>query len=1459
MPHTATENPHLSAPQDDNVIDDVIRSSLPQWLTRSSSGQIARLREVLNAHHATQARLRGRTLGLHSPQVFAERQFSSLLVQPLPEGVGFEQLQWLQIGPSFSEQPGALLGGYAPAETRENGLLRLMHNFADVHFYQGTGLVVPGNTALLSGSSADLVNACRRLDVGTLYQAELARVYDATTQTLLASDKQSGLSLAVEVAALKGEINAHEQLALREMLDVGASHTQDGLKGYPGLLQILGCPAADGLLIYLRDKDGSLHSVMLYLPGDPRQTLRRCLSVSQLSSALVAALREDGYEQYFLKLIALDQRAEFASTLGKRLGDAKPDLELEGITQEGSIFDALARQQVQRLRDDARLLLIPTSSVDANAAKARRESWKAAGLSLSNLAGLFIPAVGAVLMAKIVVQTLDEVFEGVRDWSLGHQHEALEHMLGVAATVVATAATVATVSFMRSAFVDAMEIVSKDGKTSRLWASDLEPYSCERGNAVLQSDGRFTDGVRHWIRLGGRFTEVHQPEPGGLYRLRHPQRPADYGPIVLHNGERSWQLLHGRPQALSDSAAMLDTLWPHDPPLDDTTAERILRVAGMDQEELRGLLVENRRASVNLRVTLDYFDADARIEVFFRQLQQTPPVVSDPSLLAWCEQQFDVGNGAANVLRAKARLRSPLFNHLTQPAASGDGLARQLSTAFSGLPDAYAQALANDAHAVEEGIAGEDASTPEPQRIPLVLASKAHALARVARFNRMMAGCYLPSAYSEDTGVLLFHLLETLPLEGLNVSLGNDVAGDEPLASIVAGTPESPHYQLVHEQGGFSVYDEQGARIESEHLDGIYSALAWVLGERGLLGELQIESEHAPSRLRDKLMQQLPGTQAAIERLLGWAPVARWWNPGERLADGRVGYLLSGRRPARLSRKARLRDGLRQFFPGLDDAQLERELNGRWRRGLSVSAELRSLEDDLYQLTGKLNAWVGVAFNTAERNARLQVAEQLLRAWRGLGEFHESTVQGARGGLKLVFNGLPVTTLPDLPQQLTLQHVSTLVIQDTAIGQVHASFLQAFSELQRLDLSNNRLLACPGGLGYLSNLRHLRLARNQIRLNAQAVEALASLSQLTHLDLSGNPALGTFNINYLRLSQLTVIRLRRCGLKVWPTNIELCGFLREVDLRDNAIQTVPREVLRMPSDFRQAFVVTGNPLSRMELSNLVALDPIQEVGETETGRPWWVRAGESDAERGGIWDALSADADNAALFRLLERLEPQAGFSWQERYLIERSWDILALMPRDEVFASSVRSVLGSTLGDENDAIERFSQLLRLHAEARAMNNEPALSGQVLLSLGRSLYRLDRLQAFVLADIAERGAQLDAGLQGALGLRYRVRLRRALALPFQPLRIYDIQAPSISAALVASAQESVEAAAGDDFVAQYLCRQVFWQRFLERFDPAAFAVVGQEDALQALRQRLTLEYLQRMARIDHGTERGVGR
>ncbi|MFP3498988.1 DUF6543 domain-containing protein, partial [Pseudomonas sp. SIMBA_059] len=88
------------------------------------------------------------------------------------------------------------------------------------------------------------------------------------------------------------------------------------------------------------------------------------------------------------------------------------------------------------------------------------------GWDVANLAGMFVPVVGELLLGRMLVQTVSEVYEGVTDWAYGHQHEALEDLLGVAETMAQVAVTGAVIGatghFVRSRFVDGLEPVRLD-------------------------------------------------------------------------------------------------------------------------------------------------------------------------------------------------------------------------------------------------------------------------------------------------------------------------------------------------------------------------------------------------------------------------------------------------------------------------------------------------------------------------------------------------------------------------------------------------------------------------------------------------------------------------------------------------------------------------------------------------------------------------------------------------------------------------------------------------------------------------------------------------------------------------------------------------------------------------------------------------------------------------------------
>ncbi|BBH45316.1 NEL-type E3 ubiquitin ligase domain-containing protein [Pseudomonas sp. KU43P] len=1439
--------------------DDFIAARLPAWLKQASRAQLSGLRAAFNIHQASQARLRRHTLKLEPLDVFAEKHLKVLLAKPLPEGVEFSQLEWLVVTPWLGTLGSSDMQAFGYQASRTSGILRLMSNFElGNSFYAGSGLVAPGQDEVLSISDTELVSTCRMLDVGKKYQDELDQVFNAEALGILADDKRSGLALASKIAAMKGDISAKVEIALLEMTREQIHLEKSGLRGYGGTLQVLGQVAADGMLVRLRDVEGRQVGVLLYLPSDPLQALRYFADETSMNSALAALLQDESYLSFFTQLISLQNRASFVEQLGKRLKDPKPDLDLEGVVVEGSIFDALASAQVKRTKEDARLLLVPTAEADVKAARARHEAWKSAGLNLINLAGLFIPVLGALLLGQLVLQTLSDVFEGAQDWYEGHRHEALEHMLGVAEALAVTTATVVGVSVVRSALVAAMEPVNVRSGIKRLWDDSLVPYESVPGNIALRPDGLYGDGKQRWLRSGSRYYEVHRPDPQGPYRLRHQRRSGAYEPVVLHNDERCWRPICERPWEWDDRARMLDRLWPQHPMIGAQRAEQVLRVAGVDQDELRGILMENRVLPVNLREALRSFEADEQIGRFFDHLQRKRLDAQDEKLLKWCEGLPDVGKGIAQVLKAKLQLRGALYMHLTRPDIVGnDPLFKQLQRDFPGLGDSYATLLAGGASALERSEAVSN------RRLPQGLALKAASLLRVARISKALAGLYLASGYCTETGELVFALLNQLDPRTININLCEGEVDGRLVASLVAQGQGEPLRTLVHQEGRFNAFEADGSKLEISVDDpGDLFEVITALTTPAQWAELGVEGDDGVSQvLRGRALEQLPEGHEEIARFMEWPERTRWFNPGQRLEDGRVGYLLSGRgaERARTSREV-LRDGMRRYFPGLSETQIDKELQRMLAGRASAYDLLLELQDDHEQLEVTLQRWQGSELNDARRQIRGHVAQRLRRAWGAQAEVEAVNDDGVVRQ-RLSLTDLTITTLPAFALQLNFTYITSLVMTGTTISEVPSQFLSAFSGLRVLSMGGNALLRVPEGISYLTELRELSLARNNIRLDAASEQALTRLPRLCSLDLSHNP-LGQFAMRFNHLPHMVKLYLRNCRLGTWPLGVELCGFLEVADLRYNQLPAAPNDLLLMPYEFRRAFQLDGNSISSGDLQRFYALDSIPEEPSgppvsTIDARAWWSgEDAQGQVSLGKRWDELQKTVEGQKFVGLLGNLIAFADFSWKRSYLFEQGWSVLTERENNAVFRQQVDALMAQPMTDDNAVIDRFSQL-SLHLRiARAEARVAVGRGAELLDFGRALMRLDFLNQYARRDVVRRQQVRARVDRMAIVLGYRVRLRQRLNLPQQPLALRESQDGRVSGEQLLEALRALRENETHENLAASLCRRSFWQRYVELENAGAFShltdvytqrrnlIEGQRVQLGELQYRASLNALE---------------
>lgn len=1454
--------------------DDFIIKRLPAWLEQGTPGQISALRTHYKALKASQAKVSKATEALVGLKAYAEEKLRPLLpTTPAPD-----KLQWREILPSLQVPLSTGWLDYTPDERRHPGLLRLMQNFTEgARFYDGSGLVAEGKDTVLTPNLTELVRQCRALDAGAGYQALLNKVFDPSTCTALAGEKRAGLKLAAAVAGLEGRLDSSAQAALERVVDAGSEQGGQTL-AYPGLLTVLGQPLVDGLLVQLRDSEGEDVGQVLYLGGDPEHAVRHYSSRSALNQALVESLKRPEYQQSFGQRIALGQRPEWLALLKLRLADTQPDLQIEGEPVTGDVFDGLVQRQVERLKADARLLLVPTAEVDHQASKSRLQAWKDAGLGLANLAGLFVPTVGAVLLGQFVVQTLAHVFEGAVDWQRGHQHEALDHMLGVAenlavAGVVATGAQAVASGFERSAFVDALEPVTVDGSTARLWNNDLSVYACSPADPQPAPDGLCGTGERRWLRRGQRYYEVHRPVSDGPWRLRHPERQDAFGPIVETNGERCWRLRQDNPLEWSDSAQMLDTLWPMPEPLDAEHAEQILRIAVMDQTQLRALLVENRPLPVQLRSTLRRFEAHGRIEAFFDHL--VAGTEGEAQIQAWCDARPELQTLSPTARREKllgdqALLREQLLQHLSQETLADDALRTLLKRDFPGLPEAYAQDAISDVSAAQRSLALAES------RIPLALARRARVLSQHARLARALEGVYLSHADSNLCGELVLAVLSRVPNWPQEVNLelreGSDTG---PRLAVIAPTARRDEARtlLVRKEGRFRLYDYHGRELETDVAEpgGIFEAVSAALTSEQAT-RLGLAAGDVPQALRLLVQGRLPTTRKALLQLLSWPEHAASLNLPRRLTDGRLGYPLSGRGAVRQRAADTLRIRIRSLYPQFDDERVEAFLAQLLSLPGSPFEVLLVQESQYAQLDEALNRWVSAEGSASRRTLRQHLGQRLRQCWRLQGE----SVTGEDGqpqGMRLDLSGFASQVLPEIPTEVEFAHVTELSLSSMDLEQVPTPFLRCFGSVRRLNLADNRLRRVPQGLGYLSELRSLQLARNGIRLDAAGIAILTTLPELQVLDLSFNP-LGAQEMRWNHLPRLDQLRLRRCSLATWPSGLELCERLTYVDLRDNLIASVPTETLHMPLAHRMAFIIEGNPLPSWELARLVALDidhlphdPLDiEVVEAITTRDRWLHDSQADLReaRQAQWDSLAATPESNGLFELLGELRRTSDYQRTPADLAEQVWELIGFLADNPSLRDGLYAWANQPRTCSDSVARQFSDLL-VHRQVVEVENRTGIedAGEALLELGRKLFRLDQVQRFASRDIAQRVAAGRAVDAVEIDLFYRVRLAQTLDLPFQPRTMRFTNLANVSEAQLQEALRTVQAAQTNQALAESLGGRQFWRDYVQARHPAAFADLGasfeaQGSELDDARTGLSSqEYTERWARLQKAREAAV--
>ncbi|MFJ4432121.1 NEL-type E3 ubiquitin ligase domain-containing protein [Pseudomonas sp. NPDC089395] len=565
-------------------IDALIARRLPTWLTSAQPEHLRKLHQVLRHQQESADQVQRVFARLPALDQFA----APLLEQALADlGIADADVRRMQLHTEqLLDLPTAAPRLPAPTlmfTSRQSLLAAALHNF-----HASDGQDMPGRQATLQDAQGQplpldfqaFARSCRQLDLGSRYQARLHQVLmprdrpgasaglaARRTEQLFEHHLRLQLEAAIRLAALKGEVS--QACYLRLLPLVAERPIVPALPGSvsPRQLYLLGQPIEGALVLEVQAlAKASASTFILWLPEDPRGTLTEHGSWQALQNSLAQRLRSSRYRRFFARFIRERNRPAFTSTLGRLLKSTAVDAELEldgrHFPLEVAVFAHLRARLFDKLFDDARVLAVPTGDEDLLDRHLRLLAMANAGLDLLNLATLFVPMLGEVMLGVVAVQMADEVYEGYRDWQLGDRQGALDHLFGVAEGVVVGAAVGAAGSaakevMARVPFVDALvptpdlklarepapvNGLEHNGPLLRRWA-ELAEESDQTATVLIQCTGLRTEQLR-------RLHLEHASAPTRLLDIRdryHAAQP----PLALQGQalEQHLASLQGEPSA----------------------------------------------------------------------------------------------------------------------------------------------------------------------------------------------------------------------------------------------------------------------------------------------------------------------------------------------------------------------------------------------------------------------------------------------------------------------------------------------------------------------------------------------------------------------------------------------------------------------------------------------------------------------------------------------------------------------------------------------------------------------------------------------------------------------------------------------------------------------------------------------------------------------------------------------
>lgn len=489
---------------------------------------------------------------------------------------------------------------------------------------------------------------CHDLDLGGQYQRHLSEVFEtpassALRRSLAIELYKDQLRVNLQVAFMKQQISEQGRKALLDLLSGVRAPRWNGKPVRCSQLSMFEAPLSDVLVIGPERNDNRVEPVILYLPGAPGAALKEYPSVKAATDDLKVLLRKPAYQSLLRGYVAHQSQQHVLKRLEEALyhlvndGDGlhwrrpNPDANLQVretfIDQE--LFGYLQDRHLQKIKDDARTLAVPSADADDQAWRERLAYWESIGFNLLNAAAFFVPSLGAVMAAVAAAQLIGEVVEGAHAWEAGELAEAWTHLKSVGLNVAFIAGLgVAGRSLEPVASSEAINRLVKvrlpDGQL-RLWQPALGDYARDIDLQGIETDGMghyLVEGKRY-IRLGDDTFAVATTETG-QWSILHPSDQAAYRPALEHNGQGTWRVIGEQPLGWS-RLQLLQRLGHAAEGLSDAERLQAADISGVSDDVLRAIYATQQPLPPVLADTLLRLRLDRQLETWIGNLRSGSP------------------------------------------------------------------------------------------------------------------------------------------------------------------------------------------------------------------------------------------------------------------------------------------------------------------------------------------------------------------------------------------------------------------------------------------------------------------------------------------------------------------------------------------------------------------------------------------------------------------------------------------------------------------------------------------------------------------------------------------------------------------------------------------------------------------------------------------------------------------